>query len=143
MPVLSGRQRFRYDLMATKFFALGWFRFFFFFFLWLLIVFGVIFWLVGQLISFFLFGSFLFLLQVELCELDQIKIQTCYRIWFLAEIIATDSSISQCPLGKPNWLLNTFKKLEKRIKTQTLMINTGRKERLTVVNGKPFPFKYR
>lgn len=93
-------------------------------------------WLIGL-------GFFLCVLQVELCELDQIKIQICYRTWFLTEIIAADSSsISQCPLAKPNWLLNTFK-TEKRIKIQTLMINTGSKKRLTVGNQKPFPFRYR
>jgi len=38
---------------------------------------------------------------------------------------------------------NTFKKSEKIIKTQTLTSNTDNEERLTVGNGKPFPFKYR
>lgn len=98
--------RLSYDLMTTKFFGLGWlgrlaFSFFFFF-------------LIGWLVIFL--SGFFFLLQFELCKLDQLKTQICYRTWFLAEIIAADSSISQCPLGKPNWHQTHLRRLKKELK---------------------------
>lgn len=91
-----------------------------------------------------LLGTDFFFSQVELYALDPQKIWICYRTCSLAEIEAANPSVRPSgSLEQTKLASSTFKKSEKRIKTQTLIINTDSKERLTVGNGKPFPFKYR